>query len=87
MCNTNTEHEKLTVEEAAAVLKTTPTAILMLLRRGELIGQEVPGGWEVQQESLSALCSTRQGDTPLVECRSSCASKSGGCASCGTPAE
>lgn len=78
---------KLTVAEAAAALKTTPTAILMLLRRGELIGQEVAGGWEVEPESLNALCSTRQGDTPLVECRSSCASKSGGCASCGSTAE
>lgn len=79
--------ENLTVAEAADALKTTPTAILMLLRRGELIGQEVAGGWDVEQESLNKLRTARQGDTPLVECRSSCASKSGGCASCGTAAE
>ena len=79
--------ENLTVAEAAAALKTTPTAILMLLRRGELIGQEGAGGWEVEGESLNALRATRQGDTPLVECRSRCASKSRGCASCGTSAE
>lgn len=79
--------ENLTVDEAATALNTTPTAILMLLRRRELIGEEVSGGWEVKPESLNALRATRQGDAPLVECRSSCASKSGGCASCSTSAE
>lgn len=78
---------KLTVAEAAATLKTTPTAILMLLRRKELIGQEVAGGWEVERGSLEELRAARKENTPLVECRSSCASKSGGCASCGTSAE
>jgi hypothetical protein len=79
--------ENLTVAEAAAALSTTPTAILMLLRRGELIGQEVAGGWEVKQESLNALRGARKEDMPLVECRSSCAAKAGGCASCGSTAE
>ena len=78
----------LIVEEAATALKTTPTAILMLLRRGELTGQAVAGaGWLVERASLEKLVAARQEDAPLIECRSSCASKSGGCASCGSTAE
>lgn len=80
--------ENLSVDEAAAALKTTPTAILMLLRRGNLTGQAVAGaGWLVNRESLETLLASRQEDAPLLECRSSCASKSGGCASCGATAE
>lgn len=80
----------LTVEEAATALKTTPTAILMLLRRGELLGQAVAGeGWLVERGSLDELLvrAARQTDAPLIECRSSCAAKVGGCASCGSTAE
>ena len=80
--------EYLTVEEAATTLKTTPTAILMLLRRNELIGQAVAGsGWLVERAGLEQLCAARPEDAPLIECRSSCATKSGGCASCGSTAE
>lgn len=80
--------EEMTVEAAAAALSTTPMAILMLLRRNELIGREVKsGGWLVQQVSLEALLATRQEDAPLVECRNRCADKVGGCASCGSTAE
>ena len=80
--------ENLTVEEAAIALKTTPTAILMLLRRGELTGQAVAGeGWLVAGASLEQLRAARQADAPLIECRSSCAAKAGGCAACGATAE
>ena len=82
------QSDYLTVEEAATALKTTPTAILMLLRRSELVGQAVAGaGWLVERKSLEQLHAARQEDAPLIECRSSCAAKAGGCASCGTTAE
>ncbi len=78
----------LTVEEAAITLNTTPTAILMLLRRNELVGQAIAGaGWLVERNSLEQLIAARQENAPLIECRSSCAAKAGGCASCGTIAE
>jgi excisionase family DNA binding protein len=78
----------LTVEEAATTLNTTPTAILMLLRRGELLGQAVAGdGWRVERDSLKQLRASRQADAPLIDCRSSCAAKAGGCAACGATAE
>lgn len=79
---------EITVAEAAETLKTTPTAILMLLRRGKLTGQAVAGaGWLVERDSLELLRAARQENSPLIECRSSCAGKSGGCASCGATAE
>ena len=82
------QSDYLTVEEAATALKTTPTAILMLLRRGELLGQAVAGaGWLVEGASLEQLRAARQEDAPLIECRSSCAAKAGGCAACGATAE
>ena len=84
MCKSN----YLTVEEAATDLKTTVPAILMLLRRGELVGQAVAGaGWLVERPSLEQLRGARQADAPLIECRSSCAAKAGGCAACGATAE
>jgi hypothetical protein len=80
--------ENLTVDKAATALNTPPMAILMLLRRGGLIGQEVEGGgWLIERASLEQLSATRQADMPLIECRSSCAAKAGGCASCGSTAE
>lgn len=79
---------EITVAEAAETLRTTPTAILMLLRRGKLTGQAVAGaGWLVERASLEQLIAARQVDAPLIECRSSCADKNGGCASCGATAE
>lgn len=78
----------LTVEEAAIALNTTVPAILMLLRRSELVGQAVAAaGWLVERASLEQLRAARQEDAPLIECRSSCAAKAGGCASCGATAE
>lgn len=81
------QSEYLTVAAAAAALDTTPTAILMLLRRGELVGRVVAEGWEIERNGMDLLRMARQGGVPLVTCRSSCAEKKGGCASCGTDAE
>lgn len=74
---------KLSVEEAATALSTTTMAILMLLRRGELLGQEVAGSWQIDSASVAKVLSAQKSDAPLVECRSSCSAKAGGCTSCG----
>jgi hypothetical protein len=80
--------EYLSTDEAATALSTTPMAILMLLRRGGLSGMEVAEGvWQIERNSLEQLLSSRPNDAPLIECRSGCASKAGGCAACGTAAE
>lgn len=80
--------EYLSTDEAAIALSTTPMAILMLLRRGGLVGMDgADGVWQIERNSLEQLLSSRPSDGPLIECRSGCASKSGGCAGCGTAAE
>lgn len=76
-----------TVEEAASALLTTPTAILMLMRRGEIVANEVDGRWQIPASSIEKVNATKKPEAPLIECRSSCAAKAGGCASCGSTAE
>lgn len=79
MHSETTEKGDLTVAAAAAALGTTPTAILMLLRRGELAGRETDGTWLVARQSLERLHAGRKTEAPLIACQSSCA----GCTSCG----
>ena len=74
-----TGKDELTMTAAAAVLGTTPTAILMLLRRGELAGRETDGSWLVARQSLERLHAGRKAEAPLLACQSSCA----GCTACG----
>lgn len=77
------EEDYLSVAEAAAQLETTPTAILMLLRREQLSGRSCSDGWEISSSSVAALQAQRHDEAPLVVCRSSCSDK--GCRSCEQP--
>lgn len=67
----------VTVEESAEALATTPTKILMLLKNGDLRGEEIDGRWFIAAESL-ACCKTDGIDMKAAAgCASSC--NSGGC--------
>lgn len=67
----------LTVELSAETLGTTPTKILMLLKKGELKGQEIEGKWYVEADSL-ACCKSHGIDMKATNgCASYC--NSGGC--------
>jgi hypothetical protein len=67
----------LTVEVSAETLGTTPTKILMLLKNGELKGQEVEGRWFIEADSL-ACCKSHGIDMKAAKgCASYC--NSGGC--------
>ncbi len=67
----------VTVEESAETLATTPTKILMLLKSGELKGQEIAGEWLVEADSL-ACCKSHGIDMKTANgCASYC--NSGGC--------
>lgn len=67
----------LTVEVSAEALETTPTKILMLLKNGELKGEEIDGKWFVEADSL-ACCKSHGIDMKVVKgCASYC--NSGGC--------
>lgn len=74
--------QRMTVAAAALALSTTPTGILMLLRRGELTGQEASGSWQIDAGSVERLRTAATGDGPLISCQSLCASSSG-CTGCG----
>jgi hypothetical protein len=75
-------HGWITIAQAADELGTTPLNVLMHIKRGLLLGEEIDGAWRVESLSLAALCRQRtEGVLPAV-CKSHC-SKAGGCGSCG----
>lgn len=69
----------LTVAESAAALATTPTKILMLLKNGDLKGEEIDGEWLIDADSL-ACCKSHGIDMKTVNgCASYCSSGGCGC--------
>jgi len=67
----------LTVGEAAEVLATTPTKILMLLKNGDLKGEEKDGTWLIDADSLACAKSHGIDMKAAKGCASYC--NSGGC--------
>ena len=45
----------VSISEAARLLETTGTRILMMLKKQELAGRQVDGGWMIEKTSLQ-LC-------------------------------
>jgi hypothetical protein len=69
----------LTVAESAETLATTPTKILMLLKNGDLKGEEIAGKWFIDADSL-ACCKSHGIDMKAVKgCVSYCSSGGCGC--------
>jgi len=69
----------LTVEESAEELATTPTKILMLLKNGDLQGEESEGKWFIAADSL-ACCKAHGIDMKTAKgCVSYCSSGGCGC--------
>jgi hypothetical protein len=68
--------------QAAEALGSTPSNVLMHIKRGLLAGVEQEGCWLVDPDSLAALLEKRRGGESPVVCRSSCGAKRGGCGSC-----
>lgn len=67
----------LTVGESAEALATTPTKILMLLKNGELKGEESEGTWYIDADSLACAKSHGIDMKTAKGCASYC--NSGGC--------
>ena len=67
----------LTVEESAEALATTPTKVLMLLKSGDLKGEENDGTWFIDAESLACAKSHGIDMKAAKGCASYC--NSGGC--------
>lgn len=72
---------EISVAEVAQVLGTTPLNVLILIKRGQLAGREVEGGWTVDEESLAAFRASEAGQVGKAPCRSACG-RAGGCGSC-----
>ena len=75
-------NEKLSIDEVAKILKTTPLNILMHVKRGMLAGAEKEGGWMIEKSSLDALIARTGGSKADGVCASGCAKKhacGGGC--------
>ena len=49
--------EKLTVNEVATTMKTTPMNVMMHIKRGLLAGEEIEGSWYVSADSLASYLS------------------------------
>lgn len=70
----------VSLEEAAEQLATTAVGVLMYLKHAYLSGREMDGVWQVDAESLAALCG-RGAARAVPVCQSHCG-KAGGCGSC-----
>lgn len=68
---------RLTVAASAEALATTPTKILMLLKTGDLKGQEIGGEWFIDADSLACAKSHGVDMKAAKGCASYC--NSGGC--------
>jgi len=80
--NMNQDMERISLDEAARRLHTTPLNILMHLKRGLLTGVEEEDLWMVDVASLSALQARTGGEKAPDVCASGCGKKHAGCSSC-----
>jgi len=74
-----TKKNSLSVTEVAAALKTTNLNVMMHIKRGLLIGEEVEGLWYVAADSLAEYQRQTRNQTKAQLCKSSC---SHGCSTC-----
>jgi hypothetical protein len=79
MASDDPMNDYVTTEEAALLLDTTPTRILMLLRQQALAGRQEGSGWLVSRESI-ACCKAHGRDMKAeMGCRTYCSSGGCGC--------
>ncbi|WP_020677837.1 hypothetical protein [Geopsychrobacter electrodiphilus] len=71
---------KISINEAAARLQSTPLNVLMHIKRNLLSGEEVDGNWFVDAAALEDFIASREGAPKENVCQSRCAHK---CPSCG----
>lgn len=70
------EKNWITINEAATTLGSTIPRLLMLIKKGTLIGQQVEGEWYVTRDSIGT-CTARDELSPSAV--KSCGSGCGGC--------
>lgn len=72
--------EKISLDEAASRLQSTPLNVLMHIKRGLLAGVEIDDSWWIEVASLESFLADREEPSMAQVCQSSCAHK---CPSCG----
>ena len=72
--------EKISLEEAASRLQSTPLNVLMHIKRGLLSGSEIDGNWWIEVATLESFLAGREESSMAQVCQSGCAHK---CPSCG----
>lgn len=70
----------LTVADVATTMKTTTLNVMLHIKRGLLVGEEIEGMWYVQPASLSSFLNNAAGAARGSLCKSTCGH---GCSSCG----
>lgn len=75
--------EKLTVAEVATTMKTTPMSVMMHIKRGLLVGEEIEGAWYVPANSLASYLSEAGGAAHGSICNSKSHCGQGCSSSCG----
>jgi len=83
MTQTEKKQEMVTADAAAMAMQTTVLNVMMHIKRRLLEGQELDGSWHVSAASLAAILAQGNRHAGKVVCRTGCAAKKGGCASCG----
>uniref|UniRef100_C6E862 DNA-binding protein n=1 Tax=Geobacter sp. (strain M21) TaxID=443144 RepID=C6E862_GEOSM len=73
------ETKYLTVTETAAILSTTETKVLMLLKRRALEGELCGDIWMISRSSVESYHPKTTETENILSCRSSCNSSTCGC--------
>ncbi len=81
MTHSRSEESHLPLVEVAEILGTTPVNLLLLIKRGQLVGYESAEGWLVDRSSLDDFRNSEAGESGKAPCRSAC-SRAGNCGSC-----
>lgn len=79
MCNTMAKKSRVTLEQAADRLGTTPMNILMHLKHKLIVGEEVGGQWSIDAESLHDFKHQNRGKDKTLCKKHSCHHSAGGC--------
>jgi ADP-ribosyl-[dinitrogen reductase] hydrolase len=74
------DREKISLEVAASRLQSTPLNVLMHIKRGLLVGEEIDGSWWVEVAGLERFLAEKADSPKENLCQSACAHK---CPSCG----
>jgi len=75
--------EKLSIAEVATAMKTTSLNVMMHIKRGLLVGEEIDGVWYIPADSLASYLSQPERGSNVSVCKAKSHCGSGCSSSCG----